>query len=182
MFFFQLKICMWKSSKSAWFVQIKTKGFFAGESIPERSAWEIEMGCVLRTILHKSAMLVVVGYAHLSWKLEFECFFQIKNLYVKVFKKCFVCPNQDQTLFGWGVNTWKVCVGNRNGMRTILHRGAMLVVVGYAHLSWNSEFECFLFQLKIFMWKHSKSDFFVQITTKGVCWAVNTWKVLSGGK
>ena len=37
---------MSKSSKSALFVQIKTKGFLAGESIPERSAWEIEMGCV----------------------------------------------------------------------------------------------------------------------------------------
>ena len=88
---------MWKSSKNDFFVQIKTKGFFVGESLPER-------------------------------------FF---------------------------------LVGNRNVMRTILHRSAMLVVVGYAHLSWILEFERFLFQLKIFMWKSSTNDFFVQIKTKG---------------
>ena len=35
-------------------------------------------------------------------------------------------------------------MGNRNGMRIILHKSAMLVVVGYAHL----EFDWFLFQLK----------------------------------
>ena len=174
---------MWKSSKNDFFVQIKTKGFFVGESIPERF-FLVGNRNGMRTILHRSAMLVVVWYAHLSWNLEFERFlFQLKILMWKSWKSALFVQIKTKGIFvGESIPERFFLVGNRNGMRTILHKSAMLVVVGYAHLSWNLEFERFLFQLKIFMWKSSKNDFFVQIKTKGFCWGVNTWKVLSGGK
>ena len=65
----------------------------------------------------------------------------------------------------------------------MFQKSAMLVVVWQAHLTWNVEFKCCLFQLQIFMLKSSKNALFVQIKKRTFfCWGVNTWKVPSGGK
>ena len=81
-----------------------------------------------RTIFQKNAMLVVVWYSHLTWKLEFDLFsFPIQTLYVKIFKKGFFCP-RPEAFFGKPIPERYCLVGNskiihnRHGTRTILHR------------------------------------------------------------
>ena len=119
----------------------------------------------MRTIFHKSAMLVVVWYAHLTWKLEFDSFlFQYKS-FCKSLPKLIFCPNQDPSLFCWGTNAESFfLVGNRNRMRTIFHKSAMLVVVCTSNLKigiW-----LFSFPIKNLYVKVFKKWFFVQIKTR----------------
>ena len=75
---FPIKNMYVKVFKKVFFVQIKTRAFFVGEPIPER-LFLVGNRNRMGTISHKSAMLVVVWYAHLTWKLEFDSFlFQLK--------------------------------------------------------------------------------------------------------
>ena len=88
-----------------------------------------------QSMLHKNAMLVVVGYSHLTCKLEFDRFRTTlhKNAMLVVWYSHFA---------------WKF---EFHRFRTTLHKNAMLVVVWYSHWTWKLEFDRFLFQLKLFM-------------------------------
>ena len=88
-----------------------------------------------QSMLHKNAMLVVVGYSHLTCKLEFDRFRTTlhKNAMLVVWYSHFA---------------WKF---EFHRFRTTLHKNAMLVVVWYSHWTWKLEFDRSLFQLKLFM-------------------------------
>ena len=164
---------------------------FLGESIPERhylvgSSKIKHSRNGTRTILHKIAMLVVVWYAHLAWKLEFDRFlFQFKTVCTSFETFFFV---QIKTFYWESIHERYFLVGsskitrNRNGTRTISHKNAMLVVVWYSHKTWQFEFDRFLFQLKLLMYKSWNNDFFGPNQDPSIFWGVNTWKALSGGE
>ena len=192
-FLFQFKtVCT--SLQKMIFAPNQDPSIFLGEPIPERyflvgNSKITHNRNGTRTILHKNAMLVVSSLVFTFnltiWIWPFS--FPTKTLDVKVCKKRSFCPNQDPTepflgsqylkgTFWWGISKSQ----NRNGTRTILHKNAMLVVVWYSHLTWKLEFDRFLFQLKLLMYKSWNNDFFGPNQDPSIFGGVNTWKALSG--
>ena len=100
-------------------------------------------------------------------------FFSNSKLYVQVFKQWFFwSKSRPEHFLGESIPERHYLVGNskitrsRNGTRTILHKNAMLVVVWYSHLTWQFEFDRFLFQFKTVCTSLETMIFLVQIKTR----------------